>query len=55
MFPVEAGVTVKPGFKLVPVAVAVAVTVLLVDKGERLVAAVGVGVEKVAERRLKEE
>jgi hypothetical protein len=55
MFPVEAGVTVNPGFKLVPDAVTVAVTVLRVDRGERDVAAVGVGVEKVAERRVKEE
>ena len=46
---------VNPGFELVPDAVTVAVTVLLVDKEDRLVASVGVGVEKVAERRVKEE
>lgn len=47
--------TVNPGFKLVADAVTVAVTVLRVDRGGRDVAAVGVGVEKVAERRVKEE
>jgi len=46
---------VEPGFELVLDAVAVGVAVLLVDRGESDVAAVGVGVENVAEMREKEE